>query len=711
MNKDELLQLVVEEQRRSIGFDLDAELTRQRQTSLEYYKGQMNDLPTLPARSAAVSMDVRDTIQAILPDIIDIFTGGDDVVVFTPRTAEDEEQAQQETDYVQYTVFDDNDGWWTLYQTLLDAFQAKTGVIKVWTEEGREPQPELFEGKTWAEVEMASEDGKISDLRPCEDEEKYEQTDEPLFDFSLQREAEDGKVKIGAVAPEDITVARDTIRITEATYCAVRMRPRAQDLINQGISKTQVDQIPEWINPGYAQEQYSRDTVNESTMINGAATKDLRQVLVTEHYIRLKTGKGEKLYCVLTGGERDNLIYLRHEEVSQIPLAVFTPYPITHHFYGLSVADLAIDVQRIKTTLLRQMLDSGYFALNQRAEISEADSTEDTIDDYLLNEPGRPIRSRTGNAVKPVQQTTLNFDVMGQLEYMASVLEERTGVIRAAQGLNPDTLHDTASGALAELSRAQRRIRMLARTLSETGFKDLYLVVHAMLRQTASKSRLVRLRGKWIEVNPSEWNERTSMRIEIGLGAGGRDQDMLVTQQILDMQNQVVQVQGGVNGPLVTLQNVYNALSRFAERGGSKDPDQFFTNPSENPMPPQEPPPDPQMVKVQAEIQLNQQKLQGEQAKSAAELQMKQAQLEAELELKRQELEMEYEQRVAELNLKREEIQFEAALKAQSQERDETRKDYETESYAQSVERSEARKDSESEAKISSSVRPGGDPG
>lgn len=711
MNKDELLNLVTEEQRRSIGFDLDAELTRQRQVSLEYYKGQMNDLPTLPARSAAVSMDVRDTIQAVLPDIIDIFTGGDDVAVFVPRTAEDEEQAKQETDYVQYTVFDDNDGWWVLYQALLDAFQAKTGVVKVWTEESEDPAPEIFEGKTWAEVELASEDGELENLRPCEDQEKIAEAGEDLFDFELTPEAEDGKVKIGAVAPEDITVARDTVRITEATYCAVRMRPRAQDLINQGIKKSLVDQIPEWVNPGYAQEQYSRDTVQESVQINGAAHSDLRQVLVTEHYIRVKTGKQEKLYCVLTGGERDNPIYLRHEEVSQIPLAVFTPYPVTHHFYGLSVADLAIDVQRIKTTLIRQMLDSGYFALNQRAEISEADSSEDTIDDYLLNEPGRPIRSRTGNAIKPVQQSSLNFDVMGQLEYLATVLEERTGVIRGAQGLNPDTLHDTASGALALLNRAQRRVRMLARTLAETGFKDLFLVVHAMLRQTASKARLVRLRGKWLEVNPSNWHSRTSMRIEIGLGAGGRDQDMLITQQILEFQEKIIGLQGGVQGPLVDTQNVYNALTRFAERGGSKDPDQFFTNPADNPQPPPEPQPDPEMIKVQAEIELNQQKFQADQQKTAVDIQMQQQKLEAELQLQREKLEMEYEQRVAELDLKRQELAFEAQLKAQEVERDNERKDYEAVTHAHSVERTEYRKDNESEAKISSSVRPGGKPG
>lgn len=693
MNKDELFQLVVEEQRRSIGFDLDAELIRQRQVALDYYKGKMIDIPNLPNRSSAASMDVRDTIQALLPDILDIFTGGDDVVSFTPRTQEDEEQAKQETDYVQYTIFDDNDGWWILYQAILDAFQAKTGVIKVWTEEAEQPADEIFEGKTWAEVEMAAEDGEIVDLKPCDDEEQVQQAGELLFDFRLRPPKDDDKVKIGSVAPEDITVARDTVRLQEATYCAVRVRPRAQDLIAQGIKRDLVDQIPEWINPGYAQEQYSRDTVMESTMINGAASRDLRQVLVTEHYIRIKEKSGEKLYCVLTGGERGNPIYLRHEEVSQIPIAVFTPYPVTHHFYGLSVADLAIDVQRIKTTLLRQLLDSGYFALNQRAEISEADSSEDTIDDYLLNEPGRPVRSRTGNAIKPIQQQALNFDVQASLEYMATVLEERTGVIRGAQGLNPDTLHDTASGALALLSRAQRRIRMLARTLAETGFKDLYLIVHAMLRQTSSKERVVRLRGGWIPVNPSNWHARTSMKVEVGLGAGGREQDMLITQQIMGLQEKIVQLQGGAQGPLVDLQNIYNAVTRFAERGGSKNPDEFFTDPQKNPQPPQEPPPDPKMIEVQAKIQLEQAKFQSEQAKTAAELQMQQEKMQAELELARQKLEMEYEQRVAELQLKQHELEMEAVLDAAQADRD------------------NERKDNESKAKISSSVRVGGEPG
>lgn len=685
-NKNELLSLVTEEQRRSIGFDLDAELTRQRQVSLEYYKGQMTDIPNLPNRSAAVSMDVRDNIQAMLPDIIDIFTGGDDIAVFTPRTQEDEEQAQQETDYVQYTVFEDNDGWWTIYQALLDAFQAKTGIIKVYTEESRNPAPEQFEGKTWAEVEMAQEDGEIIDLRPCDEPEHESLAGEPLFDFSLQRGAEDDKVKIGTVAPEDITVARDTVRLSEATYCAVRMRPRAQDLINQGIKKDLVDKLPEWINPGYAQEQYSRDTVNESTMINGAATHDLRQVLVTEHYIRLKDAKGEKLFCVLTGGERDNLTYLRHEEVSQVPIAVFTPYPVTHHFYGLSVADLAVDIQRIKTVLLRQMLDSGYFALNQRAEISEADASEDTIDDFLLNEPGRPVRSRTGNAIKPIQQTSLNFNIMDQLEYMATVLEERTGIVRGSQGIDPESLHETATGALAMLSRAQRRVRMLARTLAENGFKDLFLIVHAMLRQTASKARLVRLRGEWIPVNPSEWNERTSMKIEIGLGAGGRDQDLLFMQQILGLQEKATQLQGGAEGPLVNVQNIFNAATRFAERGGIKDPEQFFTDPKKNPQPPPQPQPDPKMIEVQAKIQLQQQQQQADMQKSAADVQMQrermtselaiqQERMQGELEIQRQKLQMDYEQKSAELELKRQELEAEAYLKAQDSERNHERED------------------------------------
>ena len=680
MNDDDLLDLVTQEHRRSIGFDLDAELVRQRELALDYYKGKMPDVQALPNRSQAVSMDVRDAVQAILPDLLEIFTGGDDVVSFAARNQDDEEAAQQETDYLRYVIFDENNGWSVFNTAILDALQAKTGVFKWWAEEGDQPKEQKFEGKTAVEMQGAASSGEIIDVKLCDDQDEMALAGEPLYDFTLRSPQEDGAIKIAAVAPEDITVAKDTVRLKDATYCATRSRPRAQDLINQGIDPELVDMLPEWqatINNAVPQ---ARDTVFEGQQVGGGSTRELRQVEVFEHYIRLRDEKGEKIYCVLTGGPSAPVL-LRKQEVNRIQLSAITPFTVSHRFYGNSLADFTIDIQKIKSQLQRMSMDSGYFALNQRMEVAEDRANANTVPDLLRNEPGVPVRSKSGGAVTAISTTGLSFNTLEYLEYFSTVAEERTGIVRGAQGLNPDTLHETKAGMLAQLARANRRIRMIARTFAETGVKDMFLGVHALLRENASKARITRLRGKWVEVNPSEWAERTDMRVEIGLGSGGRDYDMAVMDKIISMQGQAVEAQGGIEGPLVTARELFNSATTLTEKAGIKSPERFFKDPGEQQPAQEQPPgPDPALLEAQAKLQLEQQKMQASQQMDvakmqhaqeveAAKIQMNREAAQAELALKREqlgaELALKREQLSAELDLKREQMAAEMALRMQ----------------------------------------------
>ena len=144
---DELLAMCRAERSRLLGFDLDPELTDARERAMNYAKGEMPDLPSLPNRSKAVSTDVSDAIETIMPDLMEIFTGGDDVVAFVPNSEKDEPQAEQETDYLHYVVFQDNNGFLNLYSMFKDACQTKTGIMKWWWENAPQAQPERrFEG-------------------------------------------------------------------------------------------------------------------------------------------------------------------------------------------------------------------------------------------------------------------------------------------------------------------------------------------------------------------------------------------------------------------------------------------------------------------------------------------------------------------------------------------------------------------------------------
>ena len=120
-----------------------AYLMEHRADAMDYYNGNMSkDMPAQEGRSEAVSTDVADTIEGLMPVLMDIFAGSDEVVRFEPVSAEDEEAAQQETDYVNHVFMQNNAGFMVLYGFIKDALLSKTGIVKVWWEEREEEERE-----------------------------------------------------------------------------------------------------------------------------------------------------------------------------------------------------------------------------------------------------------------------------------------------------------------------------------------------------------------------------------------------------------------------------------------------------------------------------------------------------------------------------------------------------------------------------------------
>lgn len=617
---DELLAIVRSERTRSIGFDLDAELTDAREKALNYFKGEMPDMPTQKNRSQATSSDIADAVETVLPDIVEIFTGGDDVITFVPRSMQDEPYADQETDYVRKTVFDDNAGFMTFVSWFKDALLSKTGIVKSWWEKGPQVDPETFTGKTAMELELAQQDGDVTDVGFSEGSTAADA--EPLFDFTIQREGPDGKVRIRAIAPEDFTVARDTVNLKETNYCAFRSRPRAQELIADGHPHDIIDTLPPYGLAKDEQVQLARDTAGEHDFAigNEGPDRDRRAVEVVEHYVRLLNDDDKlEIWRVLTGG--DEAILITSERVDRIPFASITPYIITHRYYGESLADKLIEIQKIKTALLRMALDSGYFALNQRHEVDMSGVNQFTIADLLDNRPAVPVRVDRAGTVNPLQAPQSPFDFFGALEYMSTVAEQRTGVVRNAQGLNPDTLHDTASGAAALMGAAQKRTRMIALVFAETGVKDLYLDVHALIRTHATKEVMAKLKGNWIPVDPTGWAERNDVTVEVGVGSGGKEQRMAMLTQVIGLQETVAK--GMPQSGLVSPQNAYVAFMDAMKAGGLKTGAKYFTDPSTaTPAPAAPPPPDPAALAAQAKAQTDQAKIAADQQSDQARLQL-----------------------------------------------------------------------------------------
>ncbi len=122
-----------------------AQLSQDRADAMDYYLGDMTkDMPTQEGRSKAVSTDVADTVEGLMPSLMDIFCGSDEVVRFEPVGPEDEAAAQQETDYVNHVFMQQNPGFMTLYAFIKDALLSKVGIVKVWWEEREEEERETY---------------------------------------------------------------------------------------------------------------------------------------------------------------------------------------------------------------------------------------------------------------------------------------------------------------------------------------------------------------------------------------------------------------------------------------------------------------------------------------------------------------------------------------------------------------------------------------
>lgn len=644
MDEQDLLAILKEERVRAIGFDNDGELKTEREKALKYLKGEMDDMPSLANRSSATTTDAADAVRTLLPEILDIFTGGDDVATFIPTGPDDEEGAKQETDYLKNVIFQQNDGFHTIYTMCQDALQSKIGVATYYWED-YEPEEEVLEGKSEEEAlavyqqanpepppAQPAQPGQPPQPAPAPPFEilKIEPGDEEgTYDITIKKPTT-GKICIKPIPPEDFAVAQDTVRLPDATYCAMRTRPRVQQLIADGHDEALIKTLPSYGTPTDDADQRARDTAGEH--INGSvdvADSEHRQVEVIQHYVRIRNGKTLEIWKVLTGAGEQKLI--SKEKVERIQFAGITPYVVTHRFYGESVVDLLMSHQRQATAVMRAWLDGIYFMLNQRMEVADSGSNENTIADLLNNTPGYPVRTKTGTALRPVSAAMPNVDLLGAMEYLKTVAEQKTGIVRAAQGLNPDTLHDTKGGMLALMSAAQRRTRLIARVFAETGFKDLFLGVHGLIREHSTRAEQVRFGGEWVSVDPSTWGERADMAIEIGLGSGGKDQAIAMMLQQMEATTKVVEAQGGMQGPVVKAENIANLLRKFYEVTGSKQPEQFVSDPTKEP--PQPPAPDPKMLEAQAKAQEGQQQLQIQHAKNQGDLQLAQAKAQSDAQL------------------------------------------------------------------------------
>ena len=659
-SEQEILSILAKEIHNSSGY-IGGEIVARRKKSLEYYLG--NPLGNeQEGRSQVVSNDVMDTVESLMPSLMKIFTSGDNVFSCEGVGPEDEEMARQASDYLNHIFLKENNGITALYTAFKDALIQKNGILKVYWDDSQKVEREEYTRLTDDEFNDLVSDVQVkvsnhTDYKePITDDAGKEIDKVTLHDVVIHRTKLYGQVKIEPVPPEEFLIERRCKSIDTANFVAHRVNKTKTELVEMGYDPDLVYSLPTGDGETYSEDKYVRHQNIDFGKGESSGDKSTDMVLIHECYIRMDAdgdGRAELLKVCVAGDGKKLLDVM---EVDTIPFISMTPVIMPHRFHGRSIAELVEDIQLIKSTVMRQMLDNMYLTNNNRVAIQDG---QVAMDDLLTNRPGGIVRTKQPpqNVMMPIQAQPITEQASGMLGYLDSVKESRTGVSKTSQGLSADALNNkTATGMNQVLTQSQMRMELIARIFAETGVKDLALKMFELVCKYQQKEKIVRIRGKYIPMRPYEWKDRVNVTIHVGLGTGSKEQQLILLNAILERQMQAINLQQNVYGPMVNLRNIYNSLKKLVENAGLNSIEPFFMDPdvgaAQMPQLPPKPPTEFEKVtlaQVQGENQRAQLKAQVEEKR--IEAQMRQELLEFELKIK--EIELQYGTKIDELELKR----------------------------------------------------------
>jgi hypothetical protein len=602
----EVVSAIEAEEARAYGL-LSSELFEQREQAMDRYLGRPYG-DEVVGRSQIVSSDVADAVEWVLPSLLKIFISGDEIVRFDPKGPEDEEQAKQESDFINYTVMEKNTAFLTFNTWFKDALLQKNGYVKAYWYNTSDVRLEEYKGLTQEELKYIVEDDDVEIVGQSQypDPEATAaamqalQAGQPpippdqipqLTDVKIRRKQPDEYVRFEAVPPEEVLVSTRarSVSLQECPFVQHRSRKTISELRAMGYDLP--DDIAD--NTSDETESNARNRFGEDSYTDEAADPSMREVWYRENWIRIdRDGDGVaelRRVCVV------GTTLLHDEETDVVNLACLTPIVMPHRHIGLSYYDLIQDLARIKTILMRNFLDNLYLQNNGRNAI---DKNNVNLEDMLVSRPGGLVRTDgpPGQSIMPIVTPDMSGPVLQGLEYIDGVKENRTGVTKYNQGLDANTLNKTASGINQIMTASQARIEMIARCFAETGVKELFWLVHKLTLQHSTREQKIKLRNKWVAVNPREWVDRYNLSINVGLGTGNKDQQLLHLNAILQMQIQALP-QG-----MSTLQNIRNTLGKIVNNSGFKNDHEFFGDAPPQPPPPQ-PPPEVQVAQITAQAQ------------------------------------------------------------------------------------------------------------
>lgn len=560
-----------------------------------YHCKPLKDDSKIEGRSKAITSEVRDSVESTLSMLGSMFLDDDPPIMFEPVNEADVKQAEQETNYVLYVIRNQNKGFESIYKQLKDGLLMKRGIVDVCWHSTVKREKEVYEGRMWndfllvqndPEFEITAVEANINgQALPLEAVDPA--NPDIRLTFSGYRKKTNGQIKLINIPPEKFYIRRQhgSINVDDVMFCGYEWTATRSELLEMGYDPKLVAEIPSESTNAY-DNRINRGLDSGITLKpnNIGTGSDRSREVVTLYKSFIRTDYNDdgysELLLTITGGKNHEVI-LGQEEVGAITISAWTPVIEPYRFDGTDLYDMTADIQASKTSMVRKMMDSLHMTVDPRPIVVEAIAGVNTLDDLSVAGIGAPIRVQNAGAVEYMQIPFVGREVLPVLAYQDAVLESRTGVSKIAQGLDAETLSDSTNMvAAATLNQSLMRIKQMARVYAETGFRRMVELVHMMVMQYEPYERIADLGDGYTQVDPRSWRKGRNIIVRVGTGFPSRMERLAAFSGILANQEKIIAAQGGGEGALVGLENIYNALQDGLKASGIKSIGRYYKDPA-----------------------------------------------------------------------------------------------------------------------------------
>lgn len=602
----------------------------------DYYREPYPGDEDLDGWSTIVTSEVQDTVEWVLPELLDVFTTSDEAVVFEPTAPEDVDGAAQATDTCNYVFYKQNNGFLTLYTAFKDALITQNCAVMWRTVKEQVRDVQAVQGAPAEVLAMLAAEGyEIEAAEPVMG------AVEPLFNAKVAQTRDKKKIVVEAFPPEQMIIKRGWTSplLADCPYVARLMPVTLSDLKQIGFTdvtaaelRASQDAMPDGLEEDYRTTRTDGGFTHEDDTVDNEDDSLATGWLRIEYVLVDYDGDGVSERRVI---HRLSDKILANEETDQVQIATTSPIINTHRWDGLSLAEVVSDIKRLKTDLTRAMVNAANLAVNPRKTVlTDANGAPYVdVDDLLDYRIGGIVRQTRPDALG-VEPTPFNAaNILPVLAYVDDMAERRTGVSKQQQGLDSNALRNdrTAAEVMMTANAAKQRVKLIARIFAETLVKPVFLGILKLLTAGDMEPLAFRLRGKFVQYDPNAWRDQYDMTVNVGLGTGDKQQQIAFFMQLSQMQAGLAQSPFGQL--MIDPQKVYNTYAKIVELGGQKNIGDFIGNPEGKQMPPPQPPP--QIAIEQAKMQ---QAMQGKQMEMQYKAQADEMdrQLQAQLEMVRQ---------------------------------------------------------------------------